>query len=387
LCIGMIDTKMDLFGTDSDVERGLSLASRVHRKYRPVFDALSVRDRAALASYFLPHRSKKDVLEVTRPRVIKWYCPFADQRIFPSGHRYCINVYTGCEHECQYCYAVGYASREAGCKHTFREDLVKDLDALDAFDVRPAPVHMSNSTDPLQPLEKEHGHSLYALEKLAERRHRFTTVTVLTKNPSILTGRSYIRTLHRLNQLSGEHPCAAWFRESGNPPLRVECSLAFLHDESRELLDPAAPSIESRMEGVRLLRQESIPVYIRIDPLFPRDPLPAGKAMADFDLPDVQPTVDLDSLVRFARDVGAGHLVYSVAKITRPRFGALPSVMKKMKRVYEYLAPEQPLVCRGGSWRLPTSVAAPLVIEPFLDLCRQHSVEAKTCKANLISTP
>ena len=378
---------MDLFGGDIDVEQALRLASLVHPKYGPVFDDLPDRDRAALAFYFLSHRSKKDVLEVTRPRVIKWYCPFADQRAFPSGHRYCINVYTGCQHECRYCYAAGYGSREAACKNTFRSDLVKDLDALDAYDVPPAPVHISNSTDPLQPLELEHRHALYTFEKLAQRRHRFTTVTVLTKNPAILTDQRYIEVLHRLNRLPTDHPRREWFEENGHPPLRVECSIAFHDDESRKLLDPAAPSVESRMAAIRFLSQENIPVFIRIDPLFPRDPLPGGKVMNAFDLADIQPLADLESLIRFGREVGAAHLVYSVAKITRPRFGKLPPVMEKMKRVYEFLSQEQSLVCRGGSWRLSDDVARRLVVEPFLSLCSRYSIKAKMCKANLISTP
>ena len=378
---------MDLFGADIDVEQGLRLASLVHPKYSPVFEELPRRDRAALAFYFLPHRSKKDVLEVTRPRVIKWYCPFADQRAFPSGHRYCINVYTGCDHECRYCYAAGYASRQTAYKNTFRADLVKDLDALDSYDVPPAPVHMSNSTDPLQPLELEHRHALFALEKLAQQRHRFTTVTVLTKNPAILTDREYAEVLHRLNRLPTDHPRREWFEENGHPPLRVECSIAFHDDESRKLLDPAAPSVESRIEAIRFLRRENIPVFIRIDPLFPRDPLPGGKGMNAFDLADIQPMADLESLVRFGREVGAAPLVYSVAKITRPRFGKLPPVMEKMKRVYEFLSQEQSLVCRGGSWRLSDDVARRLVVEPFLNLCSRYSVKAKMCKANLISTP
>ena len=110
---------MNLFGAEFAVEQGLSLARRVGPKYRPVFESLPERERAALALYFLPHGSKKDLLEVTRPRVLKWYCPFADQRTFPSGHRYCINVYTGCEHQCEYCYAAGYVAGEARCKSTF----------------------------------------------------------------------------------------------------------------------------------------------------------------------------------------------------------------------------------------------------------------------------
>ncbi|MBN2473312.1 MAG: hypothetical protein JXB62_01790 [Pirellulales bacterium] len=378
---------MGLFESEIDVQRGLSLASRVHRKYRPVFDRLPDRERAALAFYFLPHRSAKDILEVTRPRVIKWYCPFADQRTFPSGHRYCINVYTGCEHGCEYCYAAGYVASRAGCKNTFRADLAKDLDALDAYDVPSAPAHISNSTDPLQPLEQEHRHTLYALETLAQRRHRFTTIIVLTKNPSALTDERYVRALHRLSELLPNHPRAEWFEENSYPPLRVECSLAFCDEKSRKVLDPGAPSVESRMRAIRFLRKEHIPVLVRIDPLFPRDPLPGGKKMSDFDLPDVQPTADLGRLIRFCQEVGAGHVVYSVAKITRPRQGGLPTVMEKMKRLYEYLAPERSLVFRGGSWRLPKMVADEVVVKPFLELCRQHAVHAKTCKSNLISTP
>jgi DNA repair photolyase len=376
-----------LFDTNVDLERGLALAARVHPKYASAFEGLSARHRAAVALYFLPHRSAKDALEVTRPRVIKWYCPFADQRVFPSGHRYCINVYTGCEHECEYCYAAGYTSRHAGCKHTFRADLVKDLDALEAYDVPPAPVHMSNSTDPLQPLEQEHRHTLYALEKLAERRHRFTTITLLTKNPAVLTDDRYLRALHQLNGLPAGHPRAAWFAEKGYPPLRIECSLAFYNEESRSLFDRAAPSVESRMDAIRFLRNEGLPVFLRIDPLFPHDPLADGRSMSDFGLPDIQPLTDLTHLIQFARDIGTGPLVYSVAKITRPKIGTLPPPMDKMRRVYQCFAGQQPLVFRGGSWRLPTDVARRFVVEPFLGLCGEYSMEAKMCKANLTSTP
>ncbi len=378
---------MDLFESGIDVQRGLALTSRVHSKYRPVFEKLSDRDRAALAFYFLPHKFKKDVLEVSRPRVIKWYCPFADQRFFPSGHRYCINVYTGCEHACDYCYAAGYVASQARCKDTFRADLIKDLDALDAYDVPAAPVHISNSTDPLQPLEQEHRHTLFTLETLKKHRHRFTTIIVLTKNPDALNEQRYVRALRQLSELPPDHPVAETFQEKGHPPLRVECSLAFFNDESRKLLDPAAPSVESRIRAIRLLRKEKIPVVVRIDPLFPRNPLPEGMQMGDFDLPDVQPTDDLDHLVQFCRETNAEHIVFSVAKITRRRRGGLSPVMERMKRVYDHLAAEDPLAFRGGSWRLPNFVAKELVVEPFLEICRKHAIRARACKDNLISTP
>lgn len=372
---------------EEDIDKGLSLARRLHPKYSPAFDKLIARDRAAAALYFLPHASEKDVLEVTRPRVIKWYCPFADQREFPSGHRYCINVYTGCEHQCQYCYATGYIAAEPNCKNRFRQDLCKDLEALAAYDVPPAPVHLSNSTDPLQPLEEQHRHTLFVLERLAEHRNRFTTVTLLTKNPAVLMDDRYVQVLHRLGELPPDHPRRTLFDAKGYPPLRVECSLAFFNDDRRRLLDPAAPSVESRMEALRFLRMEGLPVFLRIDPLFPRDPLGGGKMMADFGLPDVQSLRDLDGLVSFSRELSAGHIIYSVAKITRRKQGDLPPVMERMKRVYQHLSAGQPLVFHGGSWRLPESISAPLVLKPFLELCRRYSIPAKPCKTNLITTP
>jgi DNA repair photolyase len=373
--------------SERDVEKGLSLAGRVHPQYRPVFDEMSEEDRAAVALYFLPHGSKKDVLEVTRPRAVKWYCPFADQRTFPSGHRYSINVYTGCEHRCQYCYVNGYSARQPDCKHRFRQDLCKDLEALEAFDVPPAPVHLSNSTDALQPLEQSHRHTLFTLEKLAEHRNRFTTVTLLTKNPAALVEDGYIQVLRRLNWFPTDHPRRGWFEEKGFPPLRLEISLAFVNDEHRRLLDPAAPSVEDRMAAIRQLRQQDLPVFLRIDPLFPRDPLGGGKKMADFGLPDVQSMSDLEGLVAFGHEVGIHGIIYSVAKITRLRQGGLSPVMEQMKRVYQHLSAKQPLVFRGGSWRFSENVARERVVGPYLELCDRYSISAKPCKANLLTTP
>jgi DNA repair photolyase len=369
------------------MDKGLSLAQRLHLKYRPAFDKLNQREQAAVALYFLPHASAKDTLEVTRPRVVKWYCPFADQREFPSGHRYCINVYTGCEHDCQYCYATGYIAAEPDCKNRFRQDLCKDLEALEAYDVPPAPVHLSNSTDPLQPLEQQYRHTLFALEKLAEHRHRFTTVTLLTKNPALLMDGNYICALHRLGELPADHPRRPWFNHHGQPALRLECSLAFFNDEYRQLLEPAAPSVASRIEAMRFLRKEGFAVFPRIDPLFPRDPLGGGKTMADFGLPDVQPMRDLEGLVSFSRELAAPHVIYSAAKITRRKQGDLPPVMERIRQVYRHLSAGRPLEFHGGSWRLPEGVATAVVIAPFLELCRRYAMPAKPCKTNLIATP
>ncbi|MDD5459363.1 MAG: hypothetical protein PHF37_08230 [Phycisphaerae bacterium] len=136
---------MDLF--DLDIAKGLELVSRIDSKYKPAFDKLPQNKQSAAALYFLPHKSGKETIGVTRPRVIKWYCPFADQKDFSSGHRYCINVYAGCSHKCRYCYAQSYEPGQARCKNNYKTKLLKDLAQIEQFALPPAPAHLSNSSD------------------------------------------------------------------------------------------------------------------------------------------------------------------------------------------------------------------------------------------------
>lgn len=345
-----------------------------------MWDRLPENRQLALAAYFLHWGSKKKLIGSTRPRLLDWYCPFAAQTVFPSGHRYCVNVYSGCAHDCEYCYAVSYARSKASCKRDFERMLARDLTDLEAFDVPPAPVHLSNSTDPFQPLEQIHGHTRLALEGILEHRQRFTTVTMLTKNPLVPVKLGYVDLFEALGRLAPDHPMQV------NPPFQVQVSLAFWRDEARRAYDVAAPSVEDRKAGVRALRDAGIPVVLRIDPLFPRSPLPLDgkRSMTDFGLTEAQTISDLEQLVAFARDVGVRHVVYSPVKIVQPRGRPLSETMSALLDLYRALsAPSRP-VRRGGSWRLPKAVADELVVGPFLDICQRAGVAAKFCMRDLV---
>lgn len=377
---------MDLFGQPDAAT--LDILRRVDAKYLLVFEAAeSPADRIALAKYFLPHRSSKPVVGVTRPRVLKWYCPFADQRSFPTGHRYCINVYTGCEHQCAYCYAAGYEPDSPNCKRDFEKKLARDLADLDAFDVPPAPVHLSNSTDAFQPIEEELGHTRIALEYILRSRHRFSSVVILTKNPAMAARPEYVSLLQRINELPVSHRRHDEFATAGLPGLRVEVSLAFWRDEISAVFDPGAPSVSQRCSAIGALRAAGIPVVLRIDPLLPRDPLPHGKCLADFGLPNAQRMDDLEALVHFAAEQGVMHIVYSTARIVQPRFKPMVPTMQKLKQAYEHIAAPKRLTFRGGSHRLPDELLQEQIVAPFLDLCRCYNVRAVFCKTNLLDTP
>ncbi len=356
------------------LEEGLSLAERVDSKYAPAWLDKSPQAQAAMAMYFLPHGSQKPTLSPTRPRVIKWYCPFADQSQFPSGHRYCINVYTGCSHGCVYCYAAAYQPASVSEKRNFSKLLQKDLSDLEEFDVPAAPIHLSNSTDPFQPLEATAGHAKLALQGIGRHRRRFTSVVILTKNPMLAVNLGYTDLFHQLHSTDGMF-C-------------MEVSLAFWRDDVRRIYEPNAPSVQDRIEGIRRLRQAGICVALRIDPLFPRlssNNSSTDTTYQDFHLPQPHTLDDLERLVAFASDVGAHHIVYSPARIVQPRSKTLSSVMRRMRSIYESVAAPEKLIFRGGSWRLPPDKQTEIT-EPLRTLCRRYIIPSKCCKQNLLET-
>ena len=367
----------------------LAFVNRINKKFMPVWENRSREDKIALAKYFLPHRSSKPVLGPTRPRVVKWYCPFASQKDFPTGHRYCINVYAGCDHKCTYCYAAGYEPESANTKKSFEKHIGMDMNDLERFDVPPAPVHLSNSTDPFQPLEKEFGHTRYALEQILKHRHRFTTVTILTKNPLMPVQLGYVDLFKQFIELPYDHPKCEEFNQKQFPGFVIEVSLAFWQETARDAYDQGAPTVEQRVEGIRALHVAGIPLVLRIDPLFPRSPITDHplKTMADFGLPEAQTIDDLDNLVSFASDIEVRHIVYSASKIVQPRGRKLSEAVRTLRSIYETFAAPEKLVWRGGSWRLPPSIVQDKVIQPFLEICQRHGVKAKFCKQNLIETP
>lgn len=371
----------------SDIAEGLEIAERVNAKYKPVFDKLPSEQRAALAWYFLPHKSNKQVLNVTRPGVVKWFCPFADQKEFPSGHRYCINVYAGCSHGCKYCYAQSYEPNQARCKDNFKKKLLKDLTDIEEFNLPPAPMHLSNSTDAFQPLELRQKLALYTLQQLQLYRRYFTTVTIVTKNPAILTEPEYLKALKALASLPVDYPQKDLFKNNATPPLRVEISLAFWNEDSAAFYDPGAPNVTQRIAAIKKLRQSDIPVVLRIDPLLPRNPLPGGKLLADFNLPDAQNLPALEKLVSFAAEDGILHIVYSAAKIVLPRYKPATETIRRLKQLYEHIVEPDKLIFRGGAWRLPNNITQKHIVKPFLEICDGYGLKALFCKQNLLATP
>jgi len=171
-----------------------------------------------------------------------------------SSFDYCINPYVGCGHGCRYCYA-SFMKRFTGHLEPWGEfvDIKVNAPQLLRRQLRrakPGVVALSTVTDPYQPLEKNYQLTRGCLEALLE--HQFS-VNILTRSPLCL------RDIDLFKQ----------FRN-----IEVGFSVT-THDEAiKKIFEPYSPSIHSRVEALKALRNEKIGTYAFIGPMLPLDPKP-----------------------------------------------------------------------------------------------------------------
>ena len=308
-----------------------------------------------------------------RSRALALYVPFAQRGRFPAGFRLCANVYTACAHACAYCYISGYVPDPARPREKpgILRSLERDLADLRALGLPPVPLHVSNSTDGLQEaMERPLGQALALLRRIAEERDLFSSVPILTKNPARLTMPEYLEPLKAL------------------PQAVVEVSLTFWNDALRRHVEPGAPSVASRVEAVRRLRAEGVRVTLRVDPLFPRDPLPAAffgsPTVADYGAQAAHTWSDLEHLVSLAADTGCERVVISAMKVMCGRYHD-----RRFRAEWELLyaaAQGGRARARGFAFRLPEAYIREHLFAPVVELGRERGIEVVHCTRNLFTT-
>ena len=279
---------------------GLLLARGVDPKYRPVFDALPDRDRAALASAFCrtarrgpaghqPAASREMVLPIRRSSQISLGPSVLHQRV------------CGCEHKCEYCSPPAMSRERLLAEQLSRRPrqglgwarCLRRASGLVIYPTAPTPCNLWKWVLAVP----------FALEKLAEQRHRFTTVMAVDEDPAMLLDERYVDVL--LGSIAGERSSAKRISQGAWTSATADRSVFGVLERSASAVARCCRAKrQSQIEAIRLLPKEHLPVHLRIDPLFSRNLLPGGKKMEDFGLPDVQPLADLESLVRFCGEVG-----------------------------------------------------------------------------------
>jgi DNA repair photolyase len=206
---------------------------------------------------YLPIFPKTVVNKVTSPDV---------------GMGYSMNPYQGCEHGCIYCYARNtheYWGYSAGLDFE-RKILVKKnapillASRLKSKKWKAETIVLSGNTDCYQPAEKKFGITMACLEVFLKFRH---PVGIITKNALIL------RDLDILKALANDHL------------IGVNVSVTSLSEDTRRILEPRTTTIRKRLETIRILSNNNIPVNAMLAPIIPginsHELLKMAKTVAD----------------------------------------------------------------------------------------------------------
>lgn len=167
-----------------------------------------------------------------------------------------INPYQGCEHGCIYCYARNsheYWGFSAGLDFESKIIVKKNAPALleRAFlhkNYVPKAIALSGNTDCYQPTEGKLKITRGLLEVFLKYRN---PVSVITKNSLIERD---IDLLKKLAKLSLVH---------------VSVSITTLEEETRRRLEPRTVSGKKRLDVVKLLSDNGIPVNVMVAPIIP----------------------------------------------------------------------------------------------------------------------
>ena len=163
---------------------------------------------------------------------------------------YVINPYTGCQHNCAYCYAH-FMKRFSGHKEPWGQFVDVKLNAPGLLNreitrKRKDRVWISGVCDPYQPLEAKYKLTRQCLEILAANHW---PVTIQTRSPLVL------RDVDILQQ---------------GVDIEVGLSITTADDAIRKLFEPNAPPIKERLQALDELHHLGIRTYAMIAPILPQ---------------------------------------------------------------------------------------------------------------------
>ena len=169
---------------------------------------------------------------------------------------YSMNPYQGCEHGCVYCYARNtheFWGYSAGID--FEKSILIKQNAplllekkLKIKNWQAETIVLSGNTDCYQPCEQKYSLTRSCLEVFLKYRH---PVGIITKNALILRDLDLLKELNKYGLVG------------------VHISLTSMLESTRRLLEPRTASIHKRLETIRILSKNRIPVNAMLAPIIP----------------------------------------------------------------------------------------------------------------------
>jgi len=181
------------------------------------------------------------------------------------GVTYAINPYLGCEHGCRYCYAVfmrkyshGHQGSRWGDFVEVKANIAQVLRAELAKKRTTGRVMLSSVCDPYQPVETHYRLTRQCLEVLREFGWG---VDILTRSRLVTRDVDLLRSMVDLS---------------------VGFSIPTDMESVREVLEPQAPSIASRVAALRELHEAGISTWVFVAPVLPMDPVNLCRLIAPY---------------------------------------------------------------------------------------------------------
>ncbi len=207
-------------------------------------------------------------------------------------HKLTFNPYTGCDHECTYCYASSYIPNFRDCRP--KKDALTAL-KREAAKLEGETISIANSSDPYPRVEASEGLTRRCLEILADSHCR---IQIVTKSDLVV----------RDDDLLGRVPSA------------VALTITTDDDALARVIEPFAPPPAQRLRAAQDLTKAGIPVSVRIDPIIP--------TVND------QP----QKLITELAGIGVKHITCSTYKAKPDNWKrlttAMPKLMEKLKPLY-----------------------------------------------------
>lgn len=255
-------------------------------------------------------------------------CPF----------KYSLQPYTGCSHQCLYCYATSYIRvRKSIPKRNLINRLLLDLERTNPQ----VPISMSNSSDPYPPEEKNYNLTRRVLEVLVPKGYR---VLIVTKSDLV------VRDIDLLSK--------------GN--VAVTITITTLDRNLAYRLEPGAPTPRDRVKAIERLIEGGVPVGVRVDPIIP---------YLNDDVKDVRELIDV------LASIGVRFIVTSTYK-ARPdnlkrMMEGFPEISDKLKRLYRVEG-----TWTHGYWYLSLEKRKRL-LKPVIEEAKRHGMEYAVCREGL----
>ncbi|MGD2251112.1 MAG: radical SAM protein [Candidatus Methanofastidiosia archaeon] len=258
--------------------------------------------------------------------VIRKFDPWKSQ-LCTCPEKYSLNPYTGCDHRCVYCYITSYIKDAFRCrpKHKLITKIKRELPKIDLNKV----ISLSNSSDPYPRLEKKLRLTRTVIELFLREKVKFQIITksdIVVKDIDLL----------------GDCVCS------------VAVTVTTMDKAIAGVLEPGAPLPEKRVNALRILKDNGIPVSVRIDPVI-------------LGLTD---PVEVLEHVKFADHVTASTLKLRPDGVKR-MVKVFPGVMRKLRE----LCTEKV----GNALYLPEDVRFELLQE-LQERCYEYGISFGTCR-------